>query len=156
MDRWDQVRVTSLALRSKTDEVADGQDVVATGAPAAESQLATHQIASVTSSFSQEAFLTGGTFVYRLSDQPLLPTQCVGEIGECRSVRLPVAESEGSLAAGWATIDAAALDRKGPAAHWTDSNRRLGIVTRIVTRGDRAHAPTACASVGARASSRTN
>ena len=92
MDRWDQVRVTSLALRSKTDEVADGQDVVATGAPAAESQLATHQIASVTSSFSQEAFLTGGTFVYRLSDQPLLPTQCVGEIGECRSVRLPVAE----------------------------------------------------------------
>ena len=146
--------VTSLELN--TDEVDDGQDVVAPGASTAQAHLATHQIASVTSSFSQEAFLTGGTFVYRLSDQPLLPTQCVGEIGECRSVRLPVAESEGSLAAGWATIDAAALDRKGPAAHWTDSNRRLGIVTRIVTRGDRAHAQTACASVGARACSRTN
>ena len=40
------------------------------------------------------------------------------------------------------------VDREGPVAHRADSQLELGDVTPIVTHGDGAHAPTACARVG--------
>src|SRR6266581_5467915 len=139
-----------------TDEIAHGQDVIAAGAVAAEPYLGTPQIAVAATTLSQETLLAGRTCVDRVGDELLLPTQSGGEVGERRSVPLTVAESVGSLAAFWCAIDAAAIDREGVGAHRTDSERRLAIVTPIVTHGHGAHAPTAGASAGAAAACRTN
>jgi hypothetical protein len=143
-------------LQICAEKIGDGEDLFASGTLAAEVQLAAHEIAFVASSFADNAVLAGRAFVDRLGDQTLLPTQAGGKVGESRSVRLMAAESVGSLAAGWATIDAAALDRKGTATHWTRPQLELVIVTPIVTRGYRAHAPTARARVAVRACSKTN
>jgi len=145
--------VTSLELR--TNEIDDGQDVVASGASAAESHFAAHPIALFAAPFAQKPLVASRTFVNGLADETMLPAKCVGEMRERAAVRLAVAQSERPLAATGSAVQAASDPTKAPLAHRAD---RLGeaIVTRIVTHGDRGHAPTACASVGARASSRTN
>src|SRR3954454_3852705 len=85
-----------LGVKVDTDLFADGHDVVAAGALAAELDLATPPIAVAASSFPQEAFLAGRTFIDCLGDQPLLPTQLDGEVGECRSARSRVTEPVGA------------------------------------------------------------
>src|SRR5712691_9473783 len=146
MDETGSGREHLLGVDVETDEIADGQDVVTAGALAPEPHFATPQIAVAASSFAQDTLLAGRTFVDCLSDQPLLPAQPIGEGGESRSVRLMVAESVGPLAAFGCAIDASAVDRESVGARRTDSERRLAIVTRIVTHGDGVHAPTARAS----------
>src|SRR5439155_25559953 len=86
----------------------------------------------------------------------MLPSQLRGEVSDCRSVRMMVAESVGALAAFWCAVDAAAVYREGIGTDRTDSGRRLAIVTRIVTHGECAHAPSARASAEGGASARTN
>ena len=112
----------------------------------------TPRVTVAASSFAQEALLAGRALVDRLGGQSVLPSQPGSEFSDRRSVAEPV----GSLAAFWGAVDAAAVDRKGVGTHRTDSEGRLAIVTRIVTHGDCAHAPTARASAGAPSSSRTN
>jgi hypothetical protein len=141
------------SFRIRAEKIGDGEDLGAAGAFPSETYLAAPQIAVATAPLSQEAFSARRAFVHRLSDEPTFLTQPVGEMGGCRSVRLMAAKSERALAAGWSAIDAAALDRKGTAAHWACSPREMS-VTAIVTHGDAVHAPTAAATGGA--SSRTN
>ena len=80
-------------------------------------------------------------------------TQPVGEVGERRLVRMTATESESALAAGWAAIGAAALDRDGPVTHRARPQLDLWRVMATVTHGY-GHAPTARANVGV--SSRTS
>jgi hypothetical protein len=138
-----------------TDEIYDGQDVVAPGAATAEAQFAAHQVTFIAAPLAQETFIASWAFVHGLGDELTLTTQNLGEVSERGPVRLVMTESERALAAVRAAIGAAALHWKGPAAHRTRPQLELTIVTPIVTHGDRAHAPTACACTGARVSSRT-
>jgi hypothetical protein len=46
-------------LQICTEKIGDGQDLVAAGAPAAEVQLAAHEIAVAAAPFAQEAFIAG-------------------------------------------------------------------------------------------------
>jgi hypothetical protein len=131
----------------EVDEVADGDDLGATRAFTSQADFSAHQVAVRTTSASQEPLLTGWTRVDGLSDQTLLSAQLMGEPGERRSVRLTVTESEGPLAAGWAAIHAAALDRHGPFAHRAGPQLELRSVTGSVTHGEAIHAATACARV---------
>ena len=135
------------------EEVGDGEDLRTAGALTAETYLAAQQIAVATAPVSQEALLACRALVHRLIDKSLRLTQVVGEPCQCRLVRLTATESERALAAGWAAIDAAVLDRDGPVAHRACPQLELWRVTTRVTHGD-GHAPTASASVGA--SSRTS
>jgi hypothetical protein len=43
----------------ETDEIGDGQDVIAAGAPPAEANLAAHAVAVAAATFCHEAFLAG-------------------------------------------------------------------------------------------------
>ena len=122
---------------------------------ASDAHVSTPLIAFATASLAQKAFLAGRTFVHRLSDQTPFPMQPVNELCQRQSLCRTAPESEGSLAASWATISAAASERNGTAAHRTRPQLKLVIVTRSVTHGLAPHAPTAVANVGARASSRT-
>ena len=97
-----------LGIQGDADEVAHGEDVVAAGAIAPEPHVATPLIALVASSLPEKSLLAGRTLIDRLGDQPLLPTQLGGEVGECRLVCLTMAQSVGPLAACWCAIDAAA------------------------------------------------
>ena len=98
------------------------------------------------------ALIARRTFVDRLADEKLLPTEGVGQIAEQDAVRLAMAESERLLAAARGAVPATSDSTKAPLAHRAASG---AIVTRIVTHGQLAHAPTACASVGTWVSSRT-
>jgi hypothetical protein len=134
------------------EKVGNGEDLRTAGALTAKSYLAAHQITVITAPGSQKALIACRALVHRLLDQSLRLTQVVGELCERRLVRLTATESERALAAGWAAIDAAVLDRDGPVAHLARPQLELGRVTVRVTHGD-GHAPTACAKVGV--SSRT-
>jgi hypothetical protein len=106
----------------------------------------------VTAPLAQEPVGASRTFVDRLAHKELLPTEGVGEIAEQDAIRLAMAESERLLAAAWGAVPATSDSTKAPLAHWADGG---AIVTRIVTHGQLAHAPTACANVGTWVSSRT-
>src|SRR6266852_1587866 len=79
--------------------------------------------------------------------------QAFGDVRECDSVHLTVAESIGVLPTA-RLAETATADRLELRATHRAGRQRLAIVTRIVTHGIRAHAPTAWARSRARASSR--
>jgi hypothetical protein len=138
----------STSFQSRAEKIGDGEDLGAAGAFTSETYFAAPQIAVATAPLAQEAFIARRAFVHRLRDEPMFPTQPVGEMGGCRSVRLTASESKRALAAGWSAVNAAAVDRKGAVAQRACSPCRV-IVTAIVTHGDAAHAPTAAATRGA-------
>jgi|SRR5579871_1351877 len=143
----------STSFQIGAEKVGDGEDLRTAGALTAETYLAAHQIAVAAAPVSKEPLIARWALVHRLIDQSLRLTQVGGEPGQRRLVRLTATESESALAAGWAAVDAAVLDRNGPVAHRARPQLELWRVTARVTHGD-GHAPTACATLGV--SSRTS
>ena len=136
------------------EEVGDGEDLGTAGAFTADAHFSAHQIALVTALVSQEALVARRALVHGPIDKSLRLMQLVREPGQRWLLRLTATESKSALAAGWAAIHAAALDRERPVAHRACAQLELWSVTAIVTHGHGAHAPTASARGGA--SSRTN
>ena len=64
----------------KTNEVDNGEDLVAPGTAAANTYLATHQIALAATPFAEEAFVARRAFINRLSRDAPFPTQQVSEV----------------------------------------------------------------------------
>ena len=64
--------ITSVEL--DVEEISNGEDVVAVGAPATEVQLAAHEVAVAAATLSQETLLARWALVDGLGDEPALPT----------------------------------------------------------------------------------
>jgi hypothetical protein len=65
---------SSTSVELDVEEISNGEDVIAAGAPAAEVQLAAHEVAIAAATLSQETLLASWALVDGLGDEPTLPT----------------------------------------------------------------------------------
>jgi hypothetical protein len=125
------------------NQLADGEDVLATRAPTAEAELAAHQIAALAASFTQVSLLAPAAHVDGLLDQFSATAEPACEVGHQLGLAgFVMAEPVGPVSAGWAAeatpaarLEVLATDRAGGVG--------AGIVAAIVAYGDGAH-PAVC------------